>query len=244
MTWFIAALPGVLNWQHRLWITIRDFINHRNNADILKQNDLSKEMKDLDMKIWNSRNYFNATATYHFQYTQKLSVGISRLQSLTNVLRVSMIFLIVVYNYNHYFCTKMCIFQNNVPPEVIANSKEYELALASLIIMLTPVTPHFCSELWAGFLMAPNRLNNNSAIVDWQKSVLDQKWPQVDDHFELSFLCKVCKNLIYYWIINLYCDIVAISSSRTNCKCFFTSVMSLKFVVKIIQVRLWLTNHL
>ncbi|CAH2050359.1 unnamed protein product, partial [Iphiclides podalirius] len=133
--WSDATLPGVLNWQHRLWITIRDFLNHR--------------------------------TTYHFEYTQKLSVGISRLQSLTNVLR------------------------NNIPPEIIANSKEYELALAQLIIMLTPVTPHFCSELWAGFLSAPNRLCDNTHLIDWDKSVLEQKWPKVDNHFELSFLCKV-----------------------------------------------------
>ncbi|KPJ16720.1 putative leucyl-tRNA synthetase, mitochondrial [Papilio machaon] len=165
--WSDATLPGVLNWQHRLWITIRDFMKHRNNPDLIKENYMSKEMEDLDTKIWNARNYFNATATYHFKYTQKLSVGISRLQSLTNVLR------------------------NNIPPEVIANSKEYELALAALIIMLTPVTPHFCSELWAGFLSTPNRINNNSVIIDWQKSVLEQQWPQVDNNFELSFLCKV-----------------------------------------------------
>ncbi|CAG4978926.1 unnamed protein product [Parnassius apollo] len=166
--WSDATLPGVLNWQHRLWITMRDFIEHRNNADLTRNKNVSNaDIQNYDTKIWGLRNYLIATTTYHFKYSQKLSVGISRLQSLTNVLR------------------------NKIPPEVIAFSKEYELALASLIIMLTPVTPHFCSELWAGFLSAPHRLCDTSPIIDWNKSVLEQKWPTVDKHYELSFKCKV-----------------------------------------------------
>lgn len=87
----------------------------------------------------------------------------------------------------------LCIssLQNNLPPEVISNSKEFELALATLIIMLAPVTPHFCSELWSGFLSAPNRLNENSHLIKWDKAVLEQTWPKVDDNFELSYMCKV-----------------------------------------------------
>ncbi|XP_068626458.1 leucine--tRNA ligase, mitochondrial [Battus philenor] len=165
--WSDTTLPGVLNWQHRLWLTIGDFLKHRNNVNLMKDNSITKEWNDRDTLLWNSRNYFNATTTYHFKYTQKLSVGISRLQSLTNVLR------------------------NNMPPETVAKSKEYELALASLIIMLTPVSPHFCSELWAGFLSAPNRLNDSTNLINWEKSILEQDWPKVDNNFGLSFLCKV-----------------------------------------------------
>lgn len=64
--------------------------------ELTENNVLSQsEFKDYEDKLWNSRNYFIATATYHFKYTHKLSVGISRLQSLTNVLRVSSFFSIV-----------------------------------------------------------------------------------------------------------------------------------------------------
>ncbi|KAM3967920.1 LOW QUALITY PROTEIN: leucyl-tRNA synthetase, mitochondrial [Aphomia sociella] len=165
--WSDATLPGALNWQHRLWITIRDFLNHRNHLHF--ENTLSEEeFMKLESKIWESKNYFIATSTYHFQHTHKLSVGISRLQGLTNTLR------------------------NNMPPELISKSPEYEKALACLIIMLAPVMPHFCSELWAGFLSAPHRkcLVSND-YIDWNKNVLEQKWPRVDDSFKLSFLCKV-----------------------------------------------------
>ncbi|XP_072943956.1 leucine--tRNA ligase, mitochondrial [Epargyreus clarus] len=166
--WSDATLPGVLNWQRRLWITIREFLKYRNNVS---KNELKKisdeEFKQLETKIWNTRNYLIATTTYHFKHTQKLSVGISRLQSLTNLLR------------------------NNIPPEVVAKSMEFELALAQLIIMISPVMPHFCSELWAGFLSAPERINNNSSCINWNENVLEQKWPVVNDNYELSFQCKV-----------------------------------------------------
>lgn len=164
--WSDATLPGVLNWQHRLWMTIREFLKHRHNPP--QTNSLNiEQFKEYESKIWDSRNYITATTTFHFKYTQKLSVGISRLQTLTSVLR------------------------NNVPPEVIAKSKEFEKALAVLIIMLSPVTPHFCSELWAGFLSAPCRTNDLSNLINWQENVLNQRWPIVDESYQLSFLCKV-----------------------------------------------------
>ncbi|CAG4964973.1 unnamed protein product [Colias eurytheme] len=165
--WSDATLPGVLNWQHRLWITMREFLAHRNNINMDNNNLSTETFNEFEEKINKARNYFTATSTYHFKYTQKLSVGISQLQSLTNVLR------------------------NNVPGDVIAKSKEFELALASLIIMLSPVTPHFCSELWAGFKSAPNRVLENTHLIMWDRDVLSQKWPAVDHDFELSFQCKV-----------------------------------------------------
>ncbi|XP_063395151.1 leucine--tRNA ligase, mitochondrial isoform X1 [Cydia fagiglandana] len=166
--WSEATFPGVLNWQHRLWITVRDFIKHRNDVTLYEQNNITKEeFEKIDFKLWDSRNYFTANTLYHFKYTHMLSVGISRLQALTNALR------------------------NRVPPEVIAKSKEYELALATLIIMLSPVAPHFCSELWAGFLSAPKRISQSSPLINWQENVLGQTWPKVDDHYKLSLLCKV-----------------------------------------------------
>ncbi|KAG7310709.1 hypothetical protein JYU34_003514 [Plutella xylostella] len=166
--WSDATFPGVLNWQKRLWMTMQEFITHRKSDTICKSNNFTDEnFTALEQKIADSRNYFIANTTYHFKYTQKLSVGISRLQGLTNVLR------------------------NKLPPEIIARSEQFELALASLIIMLSPITPHFCSELWAGLREAPGRICNNSSMIKWDNNVLEQSWPVVDDDYELSFLCKV-----------------------------------------------------
>lgn len=90
---------------------------------------------------------------------------------------------------------KKYLLQNNIPPEVIAQSGEFELALATLIIMLSPIAPHFCCELWAGLQSAPNRICNNSLLINWENNVLHQKWPVVDEHYELSFRCKVSGKL-------------------------------------------------
>lgn len=75
----------MLNWQHRLWMTIRELLKHRQN--MTKTLNLA-EFEKHEAKIWDSRNFLTATTTFHFKYTHKLSVGISRLQSLTSVLRV------------------------------------------------------------------------------------------------------------------------------------------------------------
>lgn len=164
--WSDATLPGVLNWQQRLWLTIRNYLKCRS-----KQFDFTplspENFQNIEKNISDSRNFMTATATYHFKHTQQLSVGISRLQTLTSTLR------------------------NKLPLEIIVKSKEFELALAVLIIMLAPITPHFCSELWAGFTSAPHRVCEASELIDWDKNVLEQRWPKVDDHYKLSFLCKV-----------------------------------------------------
>lgn len=84
----IPALPGVVNWQHRLWLTMREFLTHRSNES-LQTNKLSADIfNKYEQKLWDSKNYFIATASYHFKHTHKLSVGISRLQALTSALRV------------------------------------------------------------------------------------------------------------------------------------------------------------
>lgn len=104
----------------------------------------------------------------------------------------------------------------------MANSKEFELALANLIVMLSPITPHFCSELWAGFLSAPHRLSNNIDSIDWNKEVLQQKWPKVDSKYPLSFLCKVIISIVYlsYMLFFVICDsiffIILISRNLSN----------------------------
>ncbi|XP_053617053.1 leucine--tRNA ligase, mitochondrial [Plodia interpunctella] len=165
--WSDATVPGIINWQHRLWLTIREFMKYR--YDTASNKTLTaEEFAKYESNLRDSRNYIIATTTYHFKYTHKLSVGLSRLQTLTNTLR------------------------NKVPPEVISKSREFEIALANLIIMLSPVAPHFCSELWAGFLEAPNRVCQSvDDIIKWDKNILQQKWPEVDDDYGLSFLCKV-----------------------------------------------------
>lgn len=72
-------------------MTIGDLNKHRNDITLKSSNTNSEEFKAWNNKIWKSRNHFISTATYHFKYTQMISVGIAQLHGLTKLLRVSSI---------------------------------------------------------------------------------------------------------------------------------------------------------
>lgn len=76
--------------------------------------------------------------------------------------------------------------------DVMAYGPHFERALAAQIIMLSPLAPHFASELWAKFLTVPNRLSSPSHEIQWELNVLEQKWPEVDHNYELDLTVKVC----------------------------------------------------
>lgn len=65
--------------------------------------------------------------------------------------------------------------------------REFERALAALLLMLAPLAPHFASELWAGFTDAA-RFRDVEYQVD--RPLMEQLWPQVDPDFNLDLLIK------------------------------------------------------
>lgn len=69
--------------------------------------------------------------------------------------------------------------------------KEYERALATQIIMLAPMAPHFASELWRKFTSVPNRRNKEISDIKWDLDVLEQTWPDVDREYQLDLSVKV-----------------------------------------------------
>nr|CAI5823146.1 unnamed protein product [Callosobruchus analis] len=146
--WNTNTFPGILNWQKRLWLTIRDFLKHRNSVPQMVSED---EFKSHDDFMFDSRNYYVKGASFNYVISQQMSVAVSKQQGLTNSLR-------------------------KCPPAVYAYSKQFERALAAQIILLAPMAPHFASELWSGFVSAPNRLNDSGEVI-WDKAVLEQKWP-------------------------------------------------------------------
>lgn len=162
--WSTTTFPGILNWQKRLWLTINDFYNIRNapELDIPKGENIESE----DCKLYDARNYYIKGATFHYRYTHQLSVAISKMQGLTNSLR-------------------------RTPKDVIKYGKEYERALASQLVMLAPMAPHFASELWAKFVSTPNRINEDSEDIKWTDDVLEQMWPNVDMEYNLDLIIKV-----------------------------------------------------
>lgn len=57
--------------------------------------------------------------------------------------------------------------------------------------MLAPLMPHFASELWTGFVSAPHRINKCPGEILWDKNVLDQPWPKIDDEYCMKIRLKV-----------------------------------------------------
>lgn len=158
--WNSSTFPGILNWQNRLWLTLQAYLNHRKNPPPIDSN--NKKFNQQEEKLFDSRNYYIKGVHFNLLSAQQLSVAISKMQGLTNTIRQS-------------------------SPEVIAHGKQFERALAAQLIMLAPMAPHYASELWSGFVSAPGRINGDILDeINWNKSVLDQAWPQVDPEYKLT----------------------------------------------------------
>ncbi|XP_053592881.1 leucine--tRNA ligase, mitochondrial isoform X1 [Microplitis demolitor] len=162
--WSDQTFPGIFNWQQRLWLSIRQLLISRNGIDV---EEIKNTIPDTEKFIteneylFNSRNYYIKGVTFNIIGSQQLSVGISKMQGLTNSLR-------------------------KVSLKCLTHSSEYERTLATQIIMLAPLAPRFASELWSGFCSAPYHLVNDDLFIQRDKDVLEQKWPEVDSNYELD----------------------------------------------------------
>lgn len=160
--WSEATFPGILNWQRRLWMTVSDFVKQRYHV---KQVTMSDDFDEQEQKLLDATNFYSSNVTFNYKYTHQLSVAISHMQGLTSAIRRS-------------------------TPDVGALGKNYERALATLIVMLAPMAPHFASELWARFRYASHRACPESEFIDWNAGVLSQKWPKVDANHKVSLTFK------------------------------------------------------
>lgn len=164
--WSDATFPGILNWQKRIWMTMYDYAKLRGSISSEQSSTDKEEFLHQDRQLWDARNYFSAGATFNYKYSHQLSVGISKMQGLTNAIRRS-------------------------TDKVAAFSRQYERAMAAQIIMLAPMAPHFASELWQQFVALPGRLNPNSEEIQWDKDIFEQRWPVVDEDYPLDLTLKV-----------------------------------------------------
>lgn len=149
------AIPGVQRWQSRVWAFTSKFIEARNssvkpNPQILSKNEIAETQK-----IWQSRNVTVSEVTSYFTQDFVFNAAISQLMSLSNILSQS-------------------------SAQVIQHSREFEDALASLIIMISPMAPHLASELWKGTGHVTHKLCTE---YDWTKDVLMQTWPTLDPEY-------------------------------------------------------------
>lgn len=174
--WSDATFPGIINWQKRLWLTIHDFAQARENlGDVAK----SKEFEEQEEKLANAINYFTSGTTFNYKYSHQLSVAVSKMQGLTNSIR-------------------------RATRDVVVFGKNYERALAAQIIMLAPMAPHFASELWARFQSAQNRASETSTDINWSSDVFSQQWPKVDGNHEVELTIKA--NNVIIGSVNVKCQ--------------------------------------
>lgn len=89
--YILSAFPGILNWQKRIWLTLNEFYTLRSKEDLEPVNKDDQKFVEEDEKLFDARNYYIAGATFNYRYSHQLSVAISKMQGLTNSLRVSFV---------------------------------------------------------------------------------------------------------------------------------------------------------
>ncbi|XP_077535336.1 leucyl-tRNA synthetase, mitochondrial [Haemaphysalis longicornis] len=158
--WPSPAFRGIVSWQERLWLTVHDFRNSVGRP--LEAAQSMPEFADREAYYYQGRNEHVKNVTFKYNVTRQLNLVIKDLQIFTKHLR----------------------YKNR--GEVVFG-REFERALAALLLMLAPLAPHFASELWAGFADAARFRD-----VDYQldRPLVEQSWPQVDPDFNLDLLIK------------------------------------------------------
>jgi len=190
-------------------LTIREFRTVRKNDDVQRHTIDSSIFQKEEIKLHDARNYHVKKTSSNFRKSYQLSVAISKLQGLTNILRVYYTYFNKLFKYIFIFIDfNILILLQKTPKELIKYSAEYERLLAVQIIMLTPMAPHFTSALWSGFVSAPGRINHKWEQINWENDVIHQKWPQVDSDYILNLYCVVSiqqiqENYKYLFILNL-----------------------------------------
>ncbi|XP_054721523.1 probable leucine--tRNA ligase, mitochondrial [Uloborus diversus] len=159
--WNEELFPGIKNWQWRIWLTLADFMQLRNDVDS-KVNLSAEDIEKHAVQLKSARNFYIKGVTHNYMNTRQLSVAISKLQGLTGDLRRV--------------------------PKMMALEDCFQETLATLIIMLAPLAPHFSSELWSGFCSVAN---NSSSAYDLNLPVLHQKWPELDHDCEMEIHIKL-----------------------------------------------------
>ncbi|GFO02735.1 leucine--tRNA ligase [Plakobranchus ocellatus] len=165
--WSNEVYKGVLTWQGKVWTLVTSFHNCRILDASTDEKEHENEMRDTkDFEIWESkiddiRNHIINNVNFQMDVTFHINSAISRLHSFTSWL-------------------------SKVPLEISRNSRAYERALGDLLVMISPIAPHFTSELWVG-LRSCTMYDSH----DWACDVLDQRWPQLDDDFMMPLTYRI-----------------------------------------------------
>ncbi|XP_063407729.1 probable leucine--tRNA ligase, mitochondrial [Mytilus trossulus] len=161
--WSNTEFKGVLNWKGKVWSLVTMVLKNYNKVDTAFQ-----DINEWNRKIKEVRNIHLAEINYNFETTFMISVAITAMQQLTEYLR-------------------------SVPTEVAVNSDMFLQTLAEVIIMISPISPSFASELWEGYR---NKITSCSTC-DMNQSVQEQTWPEVDKDCNMVLNVK-CNNKMVF----------------------------------------------
>lgn len=172
----LLILAAVAPTSQRQWSleTFAGVLNWQKRLWSLMGSFLEARKKDLfevisteeEEGLFDARNFYVKGVTFNYESSHQLSVAISKMQGLTNSLKKS-------------------------SKGAMCKSLEFERSVAALIIMLSPMAPHFCSELWSNLQSAPGRLDVSGEYIKWDSPLLLQSWPKVDPNYILELVCKV-----------------------------------------------------
>lgn len=85
---YVSAFPGILNWQKRLWRMVNEFCDLRSSSESCKVDINGIEFKTEEEKLFDARNFYVKGVTFNYRHAYQLSVAISKMQGLTNSLKV------------------------------------------------------------------------------------------------------------------------------------------------------------
>ena len=162
---------------HNMQYKLLRLVNIAIDSSDPTSNKYTRDLKDKDIdqiskgtqKLWDARNFYVRGANNAYSETRNLSMVMARVQGLLSEL------------------------SGGAAIPSLSSSVQYYKGLATAIILLTPLAPHFCAEMWAGLAYSANRhksnQNNKSDIDDifqWNKSVFHQSWPKLDQNYNLK----------------------------------------------------------
>jgi len=146
-------LVGVIRWRNRMWLLVTNFINAQSGAGHNSRYVQSKKQVSVE-KMWMQRN----KAVASFENMNCFAVDelrpdktMRQTQALTNMLKT--------FDNSHY--------QNEV----------FQRCLLDLVIMVAPFMPLVCSEMWSGLCQNVSESLRQNSLYDFEKDVLEQKWP-------------------------------------------------------------------
>jgi leucyl-tRNA synthetase len=170
LEWDIRGIQGVGRWLTRLWKLVDSWL-YRNEAGTANESSSSNNNN-------NDNNNNDDDSSSVADELQMLSEVHTTIERVSRALRVES------HHFNVVIADLMKLSNTLADCRVeLKTTIAYELSLRSLILLLAPMAPHVCSDLWMAMLSqkptaAANALKWAGDVT--QNDVLKQPWPSAD----------------------------------------------------------------